>query len=850
MILEALEGDVTIVCNAISVSVQIQVEPVGRWFEAFLMRRNRNVSASFQELEEEEELSEESEDEELQMEEYSLLRTLDPKDWKNQDHYAVLGLAHIRYKATQKQIKAAHKAMVLKHHPDKRKAAGEQIVEGDNDYFTCITKAIEILSDPVKRRAFDSVDPTFENAVPSKAEGKDNFFAAFSPVFERNARWSTKKHAPKLGTMDSTFEEVDNFYSFWYNLDSWREFSYLDEEEKEKAECRDERRWIEKQNRASRAQRKKEEMNRIRTLVDTAYGCDPRIKKFKEEEKARKESEKKAKADAKRKEQDEKERALQLQLETARLTKEKEEEKAKQAAQQAKKEKEIQKKATKKERQKLRTTCKNWNYFSDNEAESVKMMEEVEKLCDRLELVSLQTLNEELNTASKEDGKLAVEKQVQEVNAQLQMEKEAEVQARLASRNTEQASGGGGSGGKGWNEEELQLLIKAVNLFPAGTNARWEVIANYMTLHSTSGIKRTAKDVINKAKNLQRLGERNVVPVVCLYPVPVPIPKAQQDLSISLNIKDPLANVEKIISLSHYCVAFEIMNEAVREEKVRKEQRIEGGDLDYAAEYGRTNPVGTCSRSQVGRTISTHTQSDSCLKLKGSGLGHPWLTTHNPHIDWVSGDTFLASALERLQNATIFTKLDLRNAYNLVCTGEGDEWEMVSLLQATMNPDVPFLIEVDTSDVGVDAGSPRIVKDIPAPYFLDVTRLWKGITASRTAGYKLVILDSVRPEVLQWEHSSPLTRSPRWYADLGVSGVNRQTERLNQDLETTLRCFAAAKPTLWSDNLLWPEYAHNTLKNASTAMSPFECQLGYQRLFPEQGTTTGVPSALLFICRA
>lgn len=32
------------------------------------------------------------------------------------------------------------KAMVLKHHPDKRKAAGEPIKEGDNDYFTCITK--------------------------------------------------------------------------------------------------------------------------------------------------------------------------------------------------------------------------------------------------------------------------------------------------------------------------------------------------------------------------------------------------------------------------------------------------------------------------------------------------------------------------------------------------------------------------------------------------------------------------------------------------------------------------------------------------------------------------------------
>ncbi|XP_033831939.1 dnaJ homolog subfamily C member 2 [Periophthalmus magnuspinnatus] len=505
MLLEAQDGEQTEVFASVAASVQVQVEPVGRWFEAFIKRRNRNVSASFQELEEEEESSEESDDEEFTLQECSSLRTLDPKEWKNQDHYAVLGLPHLRYNATQKQIKAAHKAIVLKHHPDKRKAAGEQIVEGDNDYFTCITKAIEILSDPVKRRAFDSVDPTFDNMVPSKSEGKENFFEVFGPVFERNARWSSKKHVPKLGMLESTFEEVDNFYSFWYNFDSWREFSYLDEEEKEKAECRDERRWIEKQNRASRAQRKKEEMNRIRTLVDTAYSCDPRIKKFKEEEKARKESEKKAKADAKKREQEEREKARQAELQAARLAKEKEEEEARQAALQAKKEKDIQKKAIKKERQKLRTSCKNWNYFADNEVDSVKMMEEVEKLCDRLELTSLQSLNEVLMSGSKEESKAAVEKQVEEVNVALQREREAEVQAQQASRVSEQASGGGGSGAKGWSQDDLQLLIKAVNLFPAGTNARWEVIANYMNIHSTSGTKRTAKDVINKAKNLQKL---------------------------------------------------------------------------------------------------------------------------------------------------------------------------------------------------------------------------------------------------------------------------------------------------------------------------------------------------------
>ncbi|XP_075584138.1 dnaJ homolog subfamily C member 2 isoform X3 [Pelecanus crispus] len=382
-----------------------------------------------------------------------MLKTLDPKDWKNQDHYAVLGLGNVRYRATQKQIKAAHKSMVLKHHPDKRKAAGEQIGEGDNDYFTCITKAYEILSDPMKRRAFNSIDPTFDNSVPSKSEAKENFFEVFSPVFERNARWSNKKNVPKLGDMNSSFEEVDAFYSFWYNFDSWREFSYLDEEEKEKAECRDERRWIEKQNRAARALRKKEEMNRIRTLVDNAYSCDPRIKKFKEEEKAKKEAEKKAKVEAKRKEQEAKEKQRQAELEAARLAKEKEEEEVRQQALVAKKEKEIQKKAIKKERQKLRTTCK-----------------------------------------------------IEEINEQIRREKEeAEARMRQATKSSEKSTTGGGGGSKNWPEDDLQLLIKAVNLFPAGTNSRWEVIANYMNLHSTTGTKRTAKDVINKAKSLQKL---------------------------------------------------------------------------------------------------------------------------------------------------------------------------------------------------------------------------------------------------------------------------------------------------------------------------------------------------------
>lgn len=55
----------------------------------------------------------------------------------------------------------------------------------------------------------------------------------------------------------------------------------------------------------------------------------------------------------------------------------------------------------------------------------------------------------------------------------MQKEKEAEMQAQQAARGAEHASGGaGGVNNRGWSEEDLQLLIKAVNLFPAGTNAR------------------------------------------------------------------------------------------------------------------------------------------------------------------------------------------------------------------------------------------------------------------------------------------------------------------------------------------------------------------------------------------
>lgn len=65
-----------------------------------------------------------------------------------------------------------------------------------------------------------------------------------------------------------------------------------------------------------------------------------------------------------------------------------------------------------------------------------------------------------------------------------------------------------------WSQEEVQLLVKAVNLFPAGTVRRWETVAGFINTHSTGGggegrgggrKEKDAKMVITKVKALQKL---------------------------------------------------------------------------------------------------------------------------------------------------------------------------------------------------------------------------------------------------------------------------------------------------------------------------------------------------------
>ncbi|KAJ9587209.1 hypothetical protein L9F63_019289, partial [Diploptera punctata] len=316
------------------------------------------------------------------------LRSLDPKNgsWQDQDHYAVLGLRKLRHKATEDDIKKAYRLKVLRHHPDKRRARGEE-VHPDDDYFTCITRAYDILGNPRNRRSYDSVDPQFDNSLPVINEhSRNNFYEVFGKAFDLNSRWSEKMPVPKLGNESTPRGNVEKFYSFWYDFQSWREYSYLDEEEKDQAQGREERKWAEKQNKATRAKRKKEEMARIRTLVDTAYNMDPRIQKFKQEDKDRKMAAKQAKKVAARARQEEEERkALAAEEEMRKLKEEAEaEQRAKLEAMKA--ERETQKRALKKERATLRKIAKENNYYAKDTSEVIDNMASLEKICECLRL--------------------------------------------------------------------------------------------------------------------------------------------------------------------------------------------------------------------------------------------------------------------------------------------------------------------------------------------------------------------------------------------------------------------------------------------------------------------------------
>ncbi|KAJ3216077.1 hypothetical protein HDU67_009957 [Dinochytrium kinnereticum] len=505
------DKDMKIHAKSLAPFAKVKIEPVGREF-LNVVRRIRMNRTLEEDLELEAALhAAEEEDVNLEEDEPETKKLLasDPNNWKQQDHYAIMGISKLRWKANDDDIKKAYRRKVLKHHPDKKAAASGRT--NDDSFFKCIQKAWEVLSDPVKRRQWDSVDPKFDETVPSGKALKagEDFFEIFGPAFEKESRFS-KNSLPEFGNQDSTREEVEAFYEAWFNFDSWRTFEMLDEEEEGGGDSREEKRYYERKNRAARQKLKKEDNARLLRFVEAALKNDPRIIRIKEEEKAAKEAKRKEKEWAAQASQ----REAEKKAEEERIAKEKEEKEEKERREIEKKEKEANKKLVRKMKKEIKTIFGEHNYFLPSNASSNKIEEQTIKLDTLFENSELYHM-EEFKFRLEESVSKGIEALQSCFEEELATIKERQANAAKsaeAAKASAQASQSYNTARKvklPWTPKEQAMLIKAFKSFPGGTVQRWEKIAEYVNLHGVeegeeAGSKaRGPDDCIRKSKELQ-----------------------------------------------------------------------------------------------------------------------------------------------------------------------------------------------------------------------------------------------------------------------------------------------------------------------------------------------------------
>lgn len=391
--------------------------------------------------------------------------------------------------ATDAQIKAAYRRTALEHHPDKHTAAADgdsKQIQAAEERFKAIQEAYETLSDPSKRKEFDSLDP-FDDSLPGEDEASDaaSFYRHFGAAFKRNSKWSVHRPVPDLGDDKLDDASVDAFYDFWFGFKSWREFPHPDEEDVEAAESREEKRWIERYNAKLREKAKKEEVRRLKEFVSLAHKYDPRMIRRKEEERLEKERKKAEKEAARLKKIEEERKAAEAQ---AQIKRQEEEDRLA-----AKKQRQIEKKALQKERSKLR---KLTGVSSSEELPcQIEFSEEsIELICQYLNLEDIKSLNDFIaSDISLQEKKCELERCLAAVSSCKENEKAEKVAAAKAAahasiKEEKEQLAERIAKLKTWDKEEVRLLRKALDKFPPGTSKRWDTIQGYLRTRTVDEI--------------------------------------------------------------------------------------------------------------------------------------------------------------------------------------------------------------------------------------------------------------------------------------------------------------------------------------------------------------------------
>lgn len=480
---------------------KLRVEPAGTNFEAMLQRLLRGEPVT---------------EEEPQIDDATRARAEQKRKTKSaggqsigaaatntlsEDPYELLGLSHLRWRATEDQIKKAYRKQVLIHHPDKK---GDEMSEEDADeMFKSLTRAHDTLSDPRKRREFDSTEP-FDDSIPSelvKVETDEQFFRIYGPVIERNSKWSKIHPVPALGDSDTPYDKVMEFYDFWMSFRSWRNFAGADEHDPEEAETREEKRWMERQNERERKRKKREELTRVATLVEGAFKRDPRIKRHKLAEKEAKKRAKQEKIDAVKRVREEQERKEAEEREAK-------EREAKSKAEEETKERQRKANALRDARAKLRKFCRS--------AKDLKApTSDVELMCSNLPVERLKALIEAIKT--NQDAQAAFDAEVRflkpnhvPVEEKQKQKEEEEPKAAAAEEKKAKAA-------IPWTDDELGLLAQGIARYPGGSPNRWRMIADLVNSkadRAKGGKSRSVQEIIAKVGEIKVVAEKSALPGV------------------------------------------------------------------------------------------------------------------------------------------------------------------------------------------------------------------------------------------------------------------------------------------------------------------------------------------------
>jgi DnaJ family protein C protein 2 len=423
-----------------------------------------------------------------------------PQNLKNYTLYDVLGFAgELGDSADTEVIKKAYHRAVLKYHPDKAQFKGSDGKE-DRTVFLKIQEAFNVLSSEQKRRAYDSQLP-FDDRIPTEeivlkalAKGNHKFFKLYGPIFQRNARFATKKPVPDVGDMETPMPKVYKFYEYWVRFDSWRDFTGKGAEYKpDDAQSREEKRYMQKENEKLARKHKQKEMERLISLVNIAQKFDPRIVADKEAIKAAKESDKNNKESSAK-------NAAELEASARKWNDEIEAADAEKKGGSSKAEKEKFKKVVSKCRNTLKKLLRFSSTLGNGSGEyGIVTTEEAEILCANCTMDDLNAINDAMGgeAASKDqalvkaDGFPVVMQMVEKAKNVAEWLKEDDVIGKDAKKRDaedkvvlERSKGKKmpALGEREWSEDEINMLEICLNRYSTGRAERWVLIANYLNV--------------------------------------------------------------------------------------------------------------------------------------------------------------------------------------------------------------------------------------------------------------------------------------------------------------------------------------------------------------------------------